>query len=291
MNKLSKYRWQFLFSLTLLTTLFGVVGLLFTGGGTATAVENASPTAVSNTSAALVGNLQSELGCPGDWQPDCAETELVNAGNGVWRGEFTIPTGSWEYKIAFNDTWDYAIPNDNVILDVVTDTIVIFYGDDKSNAVLDTVNHPQIPVAAGSFQSELGCAGDWQPECVLSLLTDADNNGIYTFENDTLPAGNYEFKIAFNEMWGGDIPGNNVPFTIEAVGDQLTISWDSSDDTVTADVVYITEDPVLAAPISHTIQDEIFYFVLPDRFEDGDPSNNEGPAPGGTPHRNRVSAQ
>ena len=28
-------------------------------------------------SVALVGSLQSELGCPGDWQPECADTELA----------------------------------------------------------------------------------------------------------------------------------------------------------------------------------------------------------------------
>ena len=29
---------------------------------------------------ALVGSLQSELGCAGDWDPACAETELVPTG-------------------------------------------------------------------------------------------------------------------------------------------------------------------------------------------------------------------
>ena len=29
------------------------------------------------TSVALVGSLQSELGCPGDWAPECPNTELA----------------------------------------------------------------------------------------------------------------------------------------------------------------------------------------------------------------------
>ena len=42
---------------------------------------------------ALVGSLQSELGCPGDWQPDCAATELVFDGS-KWTGTFAVPTSA-----------------------------------------------------------------------------------------------------------------------------------------------------------------------------------------------------
>ena len=41
------------------------------------------------TTVALVGSLQEELGCPGDWQPECAATELTLGADGVWRGDFT----------------------------------------------------------------------------------------------------------------------------------------------------------------------------------------------------------
>ena len=38
-------------------------------------------------SVAIAGSLQDELGCPGDWQPDCAATELTEATqDAVWRG-------------------------------------------------------------------------------------------------------------------------------------------------------------------------------------------------------------
>ena len=47
------------------------------------------------TSVTLAGDLQSELGCPGDWEPGCATTHLAEQGNQVWRGEFTVPTGDW----------------------------------------------------------------------------------------------------------------------------------------------------------------------------------------------------
>lgn len=46
----------------------------------------------------LVGSLQSELGCPGDWQPECDATHLqpVAGEPGVFRGTFPVPAGSFE---------------------------------------------------------------------------------------------------------------------------------------------------------------------------------------------------
>jgi pullulanase-type alpha-1,6-glucosidase len=54
----------------------------------------------------LVGSLQSELGCPGDWQPECAASMLQRTGAGVYRGTFDVPPGNHEYKVAINGSWD-----------------------------------------------------------------------------------------------------------------------------------------------------------------------------------------
>ncbi|MCK5429197.1 MAG: hypothetical protein KAI94_06985, partial [Anaerolineales bacterium] len=45
----------------------------------------AQPAASAPISVTLVGDLQDELGCPGDWQPECADTHLTEQGYGVWR--------------------------------------------------------------------------------------------------------------------------------------------------------------------------------------------------------------
>ena len=58
-------------------------------------------------SVTVVANFQSELGCPGDWQPDCTQTYLsYDAEDDVWQQSFGIPLGFWEYKAALNDSWD-----------------------------------------------------------------------------------------------------------------------------------------------------------------------------------------
>ena len=70
------------------------------------AVVTASSTP-NPTSVTVAGSLQSEAGCPGDWDPTCAATHLTyDAGDDVWQGTFALPAGSYEYKAALNDAWD-----------------------------------------------------------------------------------------------------------------------------------------------------------------------------------------
>src|SRR5919204_738355 len=158
-------------------------------------------------SVTIAGSLQSELGCPGDWQPDCAATHLTyDASDDVWQGTFTVPAGSWEYKAALNNSWDenYGLHAEaggaNVPLNLGTSRSVKFYYNHKSHWVADSVTST-IAVSPGSFQSELGCPGDWDPGCLRSWLQDPDGDGVYRFETTALPAGNYEGKVALNESW------------------------------------------------------------------------------------------
>ncbi|MBA3530125.1 MAG: hypothetical protein H0T91_12610, partial [Propionibacteriaceae bacterium] len=55
----------------------------------------------------LVGSLQSELGCSGDWQPDCEATDLVKDADGfTYSASFQLPAGAYEYKVAVDHAWD-----------------------------------------------------------------------------------------------------------------------------------------------------------------------------------------
>ena len=58
-------------------------------------------------SVTVAGSLQSELGCPDDWQPGCAATHLTfDRTDGRWHGTFTVPAGDYEWKVAIDDSWD-----------------------------------------------------------------------------------------------------------------------------------------------------------------------------------------
>ncbi len=55
----------------------------------------------------VAGNVQSELGCPGDWDPACNVSDLTfDTSDGLWKGTWTVPAGDYEWKVAVNDSWD-----------------------------------------------------------------------------------------------------------------------------------------------------------------------------------------
>ena len=58
---------------------------------------SAGPARAADRTATIVGSLQSELGCSGDWQPDCAQTRLTRDGDTTaYRKVFDVPAGSYE---------------------------------------------------------------------------------------------------------------------------------------------------------------------------------------------------
>ncbi len=77
------------------------------------AAQEPDPPASLPDSVTLVGSLQSELGCPGDWQPDCAATHLeLDVATQTYSGTFAVPAGSHEFKVAINDSWDESYGQD-----------------------------------------------------------------------------------------------------------------------------------------------------------------------------------
>jgi glucoamylase len=223
----------------LLASVAGALALL----PAATASHTPNPSAVT-----IAGSLQSELGCPADWQPDCATTHLTyDAGDDVWQRTFSLPTGSYEYKAALNDSWNenyglHAQPGGaNIPLDLGSDASVKFYYDHKSHWVTDNKSSV-IAVAPGSFQSELGCPSDWDPGCLRSWLQDPDGDGISSLETTALPQGSYETKVAINESWdenygqGGVPNGPNIPFTVPVANANVTMTYDATSHVLTVAV-------------------------------------------------------
>jgi glycosidase len=225
------------------------LGALLTVGLAALALPLATGIATSSaanpTSVTIAGSLQSEVGCPGDWDPTCATTHLTyDATDDVWQGTWAVPAGSYEYKAALNDSWDVnygknaALNGENIPVSLGAPTSVKFFYDDKRHWITDNVSSV-IAVAPGSFQSELGCPGDWDPSCLRSWLQDPDGDGTYTFETTALPAGSYEGKVALNELWevnyGQDgIPGGaNIGLTVPANGSTTTFRYDSASHILT----------------------------------------------------------
>jgi len=189
-------------------------------------------------SVTVAGSLQSELGCPGDWQPDCSATFLnLDASDGIWQQVFNVPAGSWEYKAVINGDWyeNYGANANrdgaNIALGLSDATDVKFFYDDTTNWITSNQN-AVIATVPGSFQSELGCPGDWQPDCLRSWLQDPDGDGLYSFATRAIRPGDYESKVAHNESWdenygaGGVQNGPNIPFSVSIDGEQVVFTYD-----------------------------------------------------------------
>ena len=223
--------------------LIGCTILLVNCVSTALADHTPPPSSVT-----IVGSLQSELGCPGDWQPDGACTHLAfDAEDDVWQAVFDVPAGDWEYKAALNDSWDenYGVNatrnGANIPLSLSAPTTVKFYYDHETHWITDNSNSI-IATAPGSYQSEMGATGDWQPDFLGSWLQDPDGDGLYSFQA-VLPGGDYETKAAINESWDqnyglGGVPGGpNIPFTVPGPSSKMLFEFEGITNVLTVTLV------------------------------------------------------
>lgn len=106
---------------------------------------------------------------------------------------------------------------------------------DRSAAVTVTTAEPRPAVGsvtvAGSLQDEIGCPADWQPGCAASHLTFDSSDGRW-HETFTLPAGDYEWKVAIDDSWdvnygaGGAAGGGNLALSVPTGGGTYVFTWD-----------------------------------------------------------------
>jgi len=202
------------------------------------------PTEVEQPDSVTVpGDLNSEMGCPGDWQPDCVAADLAfSANDAAWSRTFTLPAGGYAYKVAIDHSWDEnygagAAPGgDNIGLTHPGGDVTFVY-DHRTHWIADSVNSV-IATVPGSFQSELGCSWDWQPDCLRSWLQDPDGDGTYVFTTTAIPGGAYEGKVAHDRSWavnygsGGSFKGPNYSFAVPD-GSRTTFSYDSASHVLT----------------------------------------------------------
>jgi pullulanase-type alpha-1,6-glucosidase len=233
-----------------------IAGVLVTAGPwRAEAADTPNPTSVT-----IPGSFQQELGCPGDWQPDCAATQLsFDLEDGVWQGAFDLPAGGWEYKAALNGAWDEnygqnaARGGANLVLNLVAATRTRFYYDHETHWVADDRSQV-IATAPGSYQTFLGCGGNWDPGCLRAWLQDPDGDGLYSFTTRAIPAGTYEVKVAIGESWaenygqGGARDGANIAFVVPADCTEMLFRYDAASHVLT-----VGPAPAPAQPGSVTI--------------------------------------
>lgn len=102
---------------------------------------------------------------------------------------------------------------------------------DAYNEIRSCIDYPLTGMVnvPGSYQSEVGCSGDWDPACSLTALAEG-GDGLFhgTF---SLPAGSYECKVALDGNWdenygaGGVRDGANIPFSLSVDG-EVSFTYD-----------------------------------------------------------------
>ncbi|NYE18786.1 pullulanase-type alpha-1,6-glucosidase [Microbacterium immunditiarum] len=172
------------------------------------------------------GSHNSEIGCAGDWAPGCEAAKLTLRDDGIWAGTFDLAAGDYEYKVAINGTWDVnygadGVPGGANIAFSHAGGPITFYFDPRTNIVQSTAEGP-IVTLPGSAQSELGCSGDWAPDCLVTLMADGDKDGVYEFATDQTPAGAYEVKVAHGLSWAEN-------YGVDGVRDGANYSYSASE--------------------------------------------------------------
>jgi len=222
---------------------YAVVGEPVTpgGGGDAPVGPVDQPTAVS-----IPGSHGDEIGCPdtpddsgsppgGDWDPGCEQAQLgLDADDDIWKTMVSPAPGGYAFKAAIDRDWDenygaggardggdigYTAPGGSVS----------FYYDHRTHWVTNDVLN-EIVTVAGSFQSEMGCANDWDPTCMRAWLQDPNDDDVYTLSTTEVPPNTYAAKATVGLSWDesyGDSTGADVTFTV-AEGEATTFRFDTS---------------------------------------------------------------
>ncbi len=197
------------------------------------------------------GSFNSEAGCPGDWQPDCDQVQMTQV-DGIWTLTLDdLAAGTYAYKIATEKSWDEnygagGAQNGSDITLTHAGGKITFYFDPRTKNIRSTADGPIITLA-GNFQSELGCAGDWDPSCLTAMMFDKNADGTFQFTTDDLPTGSYEVKVTHGLSWdenygaGGVSNGPNIAFTASA-GKVVTFRYVLATHVLTVTTV----DPPLA---------------------------------------------
>jgi pullulanase-type alpha-1,6-glucosidase len=219
-------------------------------------------------SVSVPGDHNSEMGCPGDWQPDCDIAQLTLRPNGdeIWSKTFDLPAATHAYKVAINRSWDEnygggAQQNGPNIEYTHAGGPITFYYDHRTKHVSSTAQGPII-TAPGSFQSEMGCSGDWQPDCMRSWLQDPDGDGVYTLATTQIPAGSYEVKAAHGLSWdenygaGGTPDGANIGFTVPGAGLTTIFSYELATNRLTVTTSAGASTPDIDTAKAHWVSGE-----------------------------------
>jgi len=119
-------------------------------------------------------------------------------------------------------------------------------------------------VIAGTFQDELGCYSDWDPNCDYTELTLNSSTGLYsgTFQ---IPAGKNRYKVTVGGSWdinygeNGLINGPDIFLCIPSSSEEIIFTYDPSTNLVTTSPIAsgFSPDCLPMVVLAGSFQDEL----------------------------------
>lgn len=200
------------------------------------------PPPLRDVTVSVAGSMNPAMGCTAAWQPACEDAVLTERAGSVFSGTWTLPAGDYEYKVAIDQAWteSYGRDGENVRFTLPAEQQVTFVYDDLAHTVghfFEGSPDGRLAVAAGSFQTHLGCAAGWDPTCLGSWMSTTDGGVTYSLTTNRIPAGLYETKTAFDRGWDGALPAQNLGFEVPVDWATMVFTLDTTtgEMTVTAD--------------------------------------------------------
>ena len=195
---------------------------------------------VAGSSAALNGTT--------DWAPAEAANDMTSSDGTNYTlsvTDCTLEAGTtYKFKVVKNHAWDEAYPSSDKEF-YVTETAVYtvdygFNSDTKEVTVATTKTGEAAAIThtyniAGNNATLFGA--EWDATNTATDMTDADNDGIYTWESAEvgLTAGKVQFKVTVDHSWGTAYPSSNYELTIPSDGTYIvTITFNSTTNAVNA---------------------------------------------------------
>ncbi|WP_273831820.1 alpha amylase N-terminal ig-like domain-containing protein [Guptibacillus sedimenti] len=212
----------------------------------------------------LVGDLQDELGATGEWDPASEETKMEAKGDGFYEFSGELPAGTYEYKIAINQSWgeSYGDGSNNLKLTLDEKMKVTFYYHDETHAIANSTTYTPVkidkqPRLVGSIQPAIDAGAEWSPEQSTALFSDDDYDNIYSFST-SVPKGNYEYKVVLGDTWGEDYPADNATLNVIEKAD-VTFFFNTETKEVSTDYTAEGSDGAISkASLLHNSWEEAF---------------------------------
>lgn len=207
----------------------------------------------------IAGDLQNPGQPTGNWDPATTPLSDANA-DGIYDVVLMLPAGTYSYKFVNGNAWgsdENPIPaacnvgsNRSVTVGTTAMTVplhaygscdpnpagnpVIFQVDMKTQTVGPDGVH-----VAGSFQSEAGFPGDWDP-ATTAMTETSTGSGIYQYVAWLSDTGHFNFKYVNGNAWSG---AESVPSTCANAGGDRILTVLNSNGMALPAVCFSSCDP------------------------------------------------